>query len=130
MLSWLRRIGPAAAFGRFCALLMGIALTWTCAGFGLLIVNAGTCRLDGRVTAAKRRISNVEQAVGQYLIENDRCPKTMDVLVAEKYLPKQGLVDPWGTRIAVFCAGEDLQVTSAGRDRTFGTADDIKSDEL
>lgn len=117
-------------FGTFCAMVIGMALTWTSAAFGLLIVTAPTCG-GGRVRIAKIRVREIEQAFLEYQIDNGRCPASIDVLVAEKYLVKQGLVDPWGTRFAFWCAGADLDdliVTSAGADRTFGTGDDVKNE--
>ena len=111
-------------FGTFCAMVIGLALTWTCAAFGLFIVTVPTC--GGRtLRIAKIRVREIEQGFSQYQLDNGRCPATVDVLVAEKYVHKQGLVDPWGTRFAYRCSDEDSIVRSAGPDRLFGTADDV-----
>ncbi len=124
MLAWFRRKGPAAVFGTFCAMVIGMALTWTCAAFGLFIVTAPTC--GGRtVKLAKNRVREIEHAFLEYQIDNGRCPAAIDVLVAEKYLAKQGLVDPWGTRVAYGCYGIDVEVRSAGADKLFNTDDDV-----
>ena len=128
MLAWFQRKGPAAVFGTFCAMVIGMALTWTCAAFGLFIVTAPTCG-GGRVKLAKNRVREIEQAFLEYQIDKGRCPATIDALVAEKYLPKQGLVDPWGMRIAYWCYGMDVEVRSAGTDKRFNTSDDITNEQ-
>jgi len=126
MLSWFQRKGPAAVLGTFCAMVIGMALTWTCAAFGLFIVTAPTYG-GGRVRLAKTGVRQIEQAFLEYQIDNGRCPATIDVLVAEKYLRKQGLVDPWGTHFAYGCHGLDAESRSAGPDKAFNTDDDIAS---
>jgi prepilin-type N-terminal cleavage/methylation domain-containing protein len=37
--------------------------------------------------------------------------------------------DPWGTPYRIVCAPDSAIAISAGRDRTFDTGDDVKSDE-
>jgi hypothetical protein len=131
MLSWFRRQGPAAVFGHFCALLIGIALTWTCAIYGLLIVTQSTTCGGGKSRQTRLRVRSVAQAAIEYAIDNKRCPATIDVLADEKYLPKVGLADSWGTRIAFRCSGDHMEdpiVSSAGPDRTFGTPDDVTNE--
>jgi hypothetical protein len=39
------------------------------------------------------------------------------------------LHDSWGTPFVIACNGEDVTVRSAGPDRHFGTADDIRAPE-
>jgi hypothetical protein len=118
---------PARVFGRAGLLFCGVALTWTCAAFGLFLGDMGTCTLsvpafrEGRV-----RVADVHQALTTYQIERNRCPTTSDDLIAGGYIDPRRLVDPWRTRIAFSCSRDDTNVISAGPDRVFGTTDDIK----
>jgi hypothetical protein len=133
MLEYIRRT-PAAAFGRFAAILCGIALTWTCAAVGLVFYNAYNgshgCRLGGgKIWPAIHRVRTVESALERYWLDHDRCPATKDDLVANGYLSARDLVDPWGRSIAYWCSEDDSSVTSAGPDGAFGTEDDIKYPE-
>jgi len=124
MLEWFRRKGRAAVLRTFCAMVIGMALTWTCAAFGLFIVTAPTYG-GGSAKLAKHRGREIEQAFLEYQLDNGRCPATIEALVAEKYLPKWDLVDPWGTRFAYWCSGMDVEVRSAGPDKLFKTDDDV-----
>ena len=36
-------------------------------------------------------------------------------------------MDPWGTSVAYWCHGEDVEVRSAGPDKLFNTADDTRT---
>ena len=88
-----------------------MALTWTCAAFGT--VHRHRRRpAAAKVKIAKNRVREIQHAFLEYQIDNGRCPATIDVLVADRYLTKQGLVDPWGTRFAYWCYG--------GRGGSFG----------
>ena len=116
-------------FGTFCAMVIGMALTWTCAAVGLFIVTAPTCGGRTRTVGfVKKRVREIEQAFMTYQIDNGRCPATIDVLVAEKYLHKLSLADPWGTRFAYSCHGFDAEIRSAGPDKFFNTDDDITNE--
>ena len=81
---------------------------------------------------AKTRVGEVSKAVKQYMLENNsNCPKGVDDLVAQKYLEKSSAKDPWGKDFAFKCPGtnetDGADITSSGRDKQEGTADDIKS---
>jgi hypothetical protein len=125
-LEYIRRT-PAAAFGRFAALLCGIALTWTCAAAGLMIYSFSTagCHGPAKVRPAKLQVRNIAFAIAMYQIGHNRCPATKYDLIAERDVSERDLVDPWGRSIAYWCTEEDSSVTSAGRDGIFGTFDDI-----
>ena len=120
---------PYAVFGRFCAILLGVAITWTCAIYGLLVTGyTSTCslRIPG-FSQARDRVRDVEHATAMYLIENDRCPITIADLVDDEYIAKPTSVDSWDTTISISCSADDWSARSAGPDRVFGTADDITS---
>src|SRR5262245_40137448 len=133
MVSYIRQIGPAGAFGRFAAILCGIALTWASAAVGLMIVsiNFNHCHGygGGKLLPAKQRVRKIENAIFMYQIEHDRCPPTRDALVANGNLVANDLLDPWGRSIAYWCTEDDAEVTSAGADGEFGTFDDIKDSD-
>ena len=65
---------------------------------------------------------------------NNSCPKSLDDLVAQKYVAKASAKDPWGKDFVLRCPGQQdtdgADVISAGPDKADGTADDIKSWEL
>jgi hypothetical protein len=114
-------------FGRACLLFCGVALTWTCAAFGLFVGDMGNCTLSvPAVREARVRVAEVRQALTTYQIERNRCPTTSDDLLAGGYIDARRFLDPWRTRIAFSCSAEDTNVSSAGPDRVFNTADDIK----
>ena len=111
-------------------LFCGVALTWTCAAFGLLVTQFvfGSHGCPSRVTIASLRVRDIDTAIAQYQIDQHRCPIDSDDLVAGKYVNPRGLVDPWNRAIQFTCTDEDTRVVSAGPDKIFGTADDVVND--
>ena len=65
MLTYIRR-SPAAAFGRFAAILCGIALTWASAAVGLMIVSSTQWHGCGTYGAAKHGVRSIEFAIDMY----------------------------------------------------------------
>ena len=119
---------PARVFGRAGLLFCGVALTWTCAAFGLFLGDMGSCTLSiPGFREARVRVGEVHQAVTTYQIERNRCPTTSDDLIGGGYIDARRFVDPWRKWIAFSCSADDTTVTSAGPDRIFATADDIKA---
>jgi len=111
---------------RFCAVLVGIAVTWLCALAGLVRLDeATTFRCPSKPRMARMKAIEVMQALEQFEIDNNRCPTGNDELLEGRYVTAHALVDPWGTAIAFSCSGRDFHARSAGADRTFGTPDDI-----
>lgn len=69
----------------------------------------------------------------QYMTDNNNdCPKSIDDLVAQKYMPKKQK-DPWNHDFILRCPGtvntDGIDVVSLGPDGQEGTADDIKAVE-
>ena len=124
-----RVLDPAKVFARAGLLLCGVALTWTCAAFGLLasyvIVTGGGCHMRSQVKPALHQVRAIESAVSWYQIDHDRCPKTKDDLIANGYVDRKTFDDPWSTPIRFTCDTDDVRVSSAGADRVFGTWDDV-----
>jgi general secretion pathway protein G len=84
---------------------------------------------------AMERIKEISQGVTTFMIDsNNNCPKSLDDLVAQKYVAKASAKDPWGKDFVLRCPGtndtDGADVMSAGPDKADGTADDIKSWEL
>ncbi len=58
----------------------------------------------------------------------DGCP-TVDDLVNARKLEKGKTNDPWGTAFKIECKeGDEIRVTSAGKDKKEGTSDDVRDD--
>ncbi len=84
-----------------------------------------------QVKLAKKGVGDIVQGISQYMIDNNNCPKSMEELVAQKYIAKPAAKDPWGKDYKMQCPGthdSDVpDVSSSGPDRAEGTADDIQS---
>ena len=102
---------------------------------GLIVGSVGVMVFNrfkkAQVSTAKTRVTQVANAVTQYMLDNsNNCPRSLDELVAQKYLQK-GMKDPWGKDFIMRCPGtndtDGADVSSAGPDKAEGTADDIKS---
>ena len=124
-----RMSGSAVGAARLLGLLGGLALTWACAAFGTmaLIDKLFVNRCPAATKNGMGRVDNIHYAVIQYRISHGRCPTTRDNLINkyDRYVNPRSLVDPWGTSVAYWCHGEDVEVRSAGPDKLFNTADDI-----
>jgi len=99
-----------------------------------LLAQAGTSHCYNPVADTKVLIRSVEQALVHYQTDNAMsCPPTVDMLASEHYLTRAPL-DAWGHPFHFQCPGlhavDGADVSSAGRDGVFGTADDLVSWEL
>jgi hypothetical protein len=98
--------------------------------------------LDRRTVLNRRRKSLVLFADLSRRVVGSRCSNG-DTL-ARRSAPRAGIVelaktnaaalaaaaeDPWGTPYRIVCAPDSAIAISAGRDRTFDTSDDVKSDD-
>jgi general secretion pathway protein G len=73
---------------------------------------------------------NIQQAVSVYQTENNGdCPKSLDELVAGKFLSKAP-TDPWGQPFNFKCPGDKntdgADVWSKGKNKTDGDDDDVR----
>jgi hypothetical protein len=87
-----------------------------------------------RVKNTKTLIQSVQEALAHYRVDHaNSCPPSPEALVVEHYLTRVPR-DEWGQPLRLICPGshdsERADIASAGRDRRFGTSDDINSWEL
>jgi len=84
-----------------------------------------------QVKLARKGVGDIVQGVSQYMIDNNTCPKTLEELVAQKYIARPAAKDPWGKDYKMACPGthdsDTPDVSSSGPDKADGTADDILS---
>ena len=86
-----------------------------------------------QIKVARIAVNEIAQKTIQYMTDNsNECPKTIDDLVAQKYMPKKQK-DPWNRDYILRCPGvinvDGIDVISLGPDGQEGTADDIKAVE-
>jgi general secretion pathway protein G len=98
---------------------------------GAVAVGAMSQLEKAKVKNTKMIIHNVQESLVHYATDNtDSCPKALGDLVAQKYLTKDPK-DDWGQPLMYACpsthGGDSADVWSKGKDKTDGTADDIKS---
>jgi general secretion pathway protein G len=86
-----------------------------------------------QIKVARVAVNEIAAKTVQYMTDNNNeCPKTIDDLVAQKYMPKKQK-DPWNRDYILRCPGtinvDGIDVVSMGPDGQEGTADDIKAVE-
>jgi general secretion pathway protein G len=87
----------------------------------------------GQRKVAQAQVNDIAAKVVQYMSDNSsECPKGIDDLVAQKFLPKKQK-DPWGREYILRCPGQintdGSDIISVGPDGQEGTADDVKAQE-
>ena len=87
----------------------------------------------GQRKVAQAQVNDVAAKIVQFMADNSsECPKGIDDLVAQKYLPKRQK-DPWNRDLIIRCPGtintDGVDVVSLGPDGQEGTADDVKAAE-
>ena len=101
------------------------------AGVGVVVFNQFK---KAQVKTGKLRIKEVLSSVTQFMIDNNTCPRSMEDLVGQKYVAKQGARIPGARTSSSSCPGQNdtdsADISSSGPDKQDGTADDIKSWEL
>ena len=80
---------------------------------------------------AQVAVNEIASKTVQYMTDNNNeCPKSVDDLVAQKYMPKKQK-DPWNHDFILRCPGtanvDGIDVISLGPDGQEGTPDDIKA---
>lgn len=87
----------------------------------------------GQMKTARIQVSEVMQKAQQFMMDNsNECPKSIDDLVAQKYMPSKKK-DPWNKDFILRCPGQinkdGIDVISVGPDGQEGTADDVVAKE-
>jgi len=82
---------------------------------------------------AQVAVNEIAAKTVQFMTDNNNeCPKSVDDLVAQKYMPKKQK-DPWNHDFILRCPGQansdGIDVVSLGPDGQEGTPDDIKAIE-
>lgn len=80
-----------------------------------------------KVQNTKGAVQTVRSAVALYMATNNADCATMDQLIQDKAIDKStSTKDAWDLDFRIECDGTEVTVTSAGPDKEFETADDIK----
>ena len=80
-----------------------------------------------KVQQTKGAVQTVRSAVALYRATNNADCATMDQLISDKAIDKSTATrDSWDQDFRIECDGTDITVISAGPDKEFETADDIK----
>jgi general secretion pathway protein G len=87
----------------------------------------------GQMKTARIQVNEIMQKAQQYMMDNNNvCPKTMEDLVSQKYMPRKQK-DPWNKDFILRCPGQintdGIDVISVGPDGQEGTPDDVKAME-
>lgn len=87
---------------------------------GLLGGSSGESILNTKIRAIKTGLD-------MYYTDNNEYPEMLEDLVPEYLKTKTELLDPWGTPFELESDDEmNLEIISAGKDKTFDNTDDIK----
>jgi general secretion pathway protein G len=80
-----------------------------------------------KVQNTKGAVQTVRSAVALYMATNNADCATMEQLLQDKAIDKSTSTrDAWDLDFRIECDGTEVTVTSAGPDKEFETADDIK----
>ena len=129
-----RRLGQFGGAGFSLLEIMIVLALIGMIGAGIAVVVNNSFQ-KAKVKIAKERIKEISQGVTTFMIDsNNTCPKSLDDLVAQKYVAKASAKDPWGKDFVMRCPGtqdpDSADVISSGPDKADGTQDDIRSWEL
>ena len=73
------------------------------------------------------KVREISQAINAYYMDHGEYPEILDLLVPNYIRLPQSLKDPWGTALKLDKDSElNMVLVSAGKDKTFGSSDDIK----
>jgi general secretion pathway protein G len=84
---------------------------------------------DGRGKTATIACNQLRTAAQTHFVnapEESECPTPARMLETHELDAAVSLRDPWGTPYRVECSSNEIVAISAGRDRAFGTEDDIR----
>ena len=82
---------------------------------------------EAKLISLNSQMKNIQHALDQYYYDRNEYPEILDVLVPYYIRLEDYLIDPWGTKIKIETDDNmNLILVSAGRDKSFGSSDDIK----
>ena len=86
---------------------------------------------DAEDKQAKTNAAALATAAETFIIDHDseECPTPEEMQRDGVLSSRSKIEDPWGTPYRIVCASDSAIAISAGRDKTFDTSDDVKSDE-
>ena len=98
---------------------------------GMVVVAAYPALISAQCKTAWSESQSIAQAINQYETDNNGdCPKSLDDLVAGKYIGKTP-TDPWGQAFSFKCPGDKqpdgADIWSKGRNKQDGDEDDVRS---
>ena len=89
---------------------------------------------DARFKAAQQKQAQIDvqalaSAAEVYRVDHSKepCPTVEKLRTTNTISEASKLTDPWDTTYRLVCTDTDVTATSAGPDKTFGTADDVSS---
>lgn len=100
---------------------------------GLLIAGAavslrGTAK-RAKIKTTETRLTTISNALGEYNLNENQYPTTLQDLVTADYLEDKPLEDSWGQDLIYSVPsvreGKDFDLISKGPDKQYNTADDI-----
>lgn len=73
------------------------------------------------------KAKTIKDALDSYYADNNQYPEQLEALVPDYLRAEGALLDPWGVPFKLEADEEmNLTLVSAGKDKTFGSTDDIK----
>jgi general secretion pathway protein G len=86
---------------------------------------------DAEDKQAKTNAAALAVAAETFIIDHgsEECPTPEEMQRDGVLSSRSKTEDPWGTPYRIVCAPDSAIAISAGRDKTFDTSDDVKSDE-
>jgi general secretion pathway protein G len=86
---------------------------------------------DAEDEQAKTNAAALAAAAEAFIIGHgsEECPTPEEMRRDGVLNSRSRTEDPWGTPYRIVCAPDSAIAISAGRDRTFDTSDDVKSDD-
>jgi hypothetical protein len=73
------------------------------------------------------KVNDIKAALNLYYTEKGQYPESLDILVPEYLKMESQLEDTWGSKFKLDTTEEmNMVLVSPGKDKIFGTADDIK----
>lgn len=80
---------------------------------------------DAKTDIAKQEARTIKTAATAYLFTGTSCPTVEDLIADNKIDEDTNTDDPWGSGYEVDCRGDNIVVSSAGKDGEWETEDDI-----